>query len=146
MDLSGFSINYVAVFVAAIAAWIVGYLWYTVIFVGMWRKLMGVTPEMVAAHKAQGKSMMPMMVIYFLSAFVMADVMAYNVWIWKAGDFMMALQVAFWLWLGFSMTTRLDQAVMDMDKNKNGWKLFALDSGYRLVAMIVCAAVLAMWK
>ena len=134
------SINYTAVVVAGLAAWVLGWLWYSVLFQKPWLKLMGVTPEMMAANK--GKGMMKMMVFGALSAIVTAWVLSYDIAIWHAVDAMTALQVTFWLWLGYIATTQLDGVLYE----KKPLKLYAINTGYRFCALLVSALVLALWK
>lgn len=51
------------------------------------------------------------------------------------------LTSAFWMWLGFVMTVQLTGTIFG-DKN---FKLFAIDTGYQLVALLGMGVVLGLF-
>src|SRR5262245_37337254 len=64
-------INYLAIAVAAVAAWLTGALWYTVLG-GPWMRAVGITPEQMAARKGRPGAFLP-----FVYALIAAAVMAF---------------------------------------------------------------------
>ena len=136
-----FDINYIAVLVAAIAAFIVGMLWYSpVLFGSQWQKLMGFSEEEL--KKMKEKSMAPSMIIMMLSQLVMAFVLAHIIDVFGAFELTPALEVGFWLWLGFMATKNLG-VVLWLGKS---WNLYFLNAMYDLVTLLVMAAILGPWQ
>lgn len=142
-------INYLAVLVAAIAANIIGGLWYSpVLFGNTWMKLMGWDPsnkvQMESMKKTTGKSY----AINFVASIVMAYVLAHVVTMGIAylngstGNISAALQGAFWSWLGFVVPVALSAVLWE---NKP-WKLFLLNVGYYLVSLAIMGTILSTWR
>ena len=131
-----FEINYVAVLVAAVAANVIGFLWYSkVLFGNVWMKLSGITE---AQMKADKNNMMSIYGMMFLTSLVMAYVLAHFEQAGGASDITMGVMVAFWAWLGFVATTMLGTVLFD----KKPFKLFLINSGYHLVSLMVMGAIL----
>lgn len=135
-------VNYWAVLGAAVAAMIVGALWYGPLFGKTWGRLMGMSYESMKARG--GKAY----IVQTLAALVMANVLAHERFVW--GNFFgssmsmpaFVFQLAFWLWLGFVATTQIGAAIWE---NKS-WKLFFLNTGYSLVSLVAMALVLTYWQ
>ena len=129
-------VNYVAVLVAAVASFVVGFVWYhPSVFGTMWMRLAGMTPSAMEAGK---KKMMQSMVLAFVGSVIMAYVLTHFIAVWGANDFMGALQLGFWTWLGFQMPIQLGSVLWE----QKSWNLFALNGAYWLVNTIVIAEVL----
>ena len=77
----------------------------------------------------------------FITALVMAYVLAHFVAIAGAGDAMGALQLAFWIWLGFIATVQIGIVLWE----GKPWKLYFLNAAYWLVNLAVMAIILALW-
>ena len=129
-------VNYMAVLVATVVAFGVGFTWYhPSVFGTMWMRLSGITPAMANEGK---QNMMQSMVLGFVATLVSAYVLAHFVAVWDAVDFMGALQLGFWVWLGFQMPMVLGSVLWD----RKPWALFALNGAYWLVSTVVMAVVL----
>lgn len=129
-------VNYVAVFVAAVASFIIGFVWYhPAVFGTMWMRLSGVTPAMA---NAWSKNLMQSMVLGFISMAISAYVLAHFATVWGAADLMNALQLGFWVWLGFQMPINLSAVLWE----QKPWNLFALNGAYYLVSTVVMAVVI----
>ena len=129
-------VNYVAVLIATFAGFFLGFTWYhPSVFGTMWMRLSGITPAMAEAGK---KNMMQSMVLGFVSTFVTAYVLAHFAAVWGAVDFTGALQLGFWIWLGFQMPIQLGSVLWE----QKSWNLFALNGAYWLCGTIVMAEVL----
>jgi hypothetical protein len=125
-------VNYLAVVVAAFAAFAVGALWYSVLFGKVWRKEMGISGE--GSMSGMGSSMAG----GFVATLVLAYVLDYLFSIWYITTLSTALMLAFWLWLGFVATILTNTVWYE----KRSWTLYAINAGHYLVAILVAAAVL----
>lgn len=129
-----FTINYWAVLVAALANFVLGFLWYGPVFGKQWLSLtkMKVTDE--------DKKMMPRKsAVMFVASLLMAYVLFY--FTAPAADLMEALQWAGWIWLGFIATVTLSGVLWKREPKA----LWVLDNGYRLVALLTMTAILYSW-
>jgi hypothetical protein len=136
--ISGTSVNYWSVLVAAIVGMLIGALWYSPLLFGeTWIKLAGLSKAM----KPQQKSMTVQYSLGFLSQLVMATVLAHIsgfVLVIYVGE---ALQLAFWLWLGFLATTMLGTVLWEMKSPK----FYAINAGYWLVTLMLMSVILTVW-
>lgn len=132
-------INYPAVLVAAILHWILGAVWYGV-FSSKFIELMAWTPAQLAAIESQNHT--KDYILAFGSSLVLAYILAHFVQYTKATNVAGGLQTAFWLWLGFIVTTQLPTVIFE--GRKPG--LYLLNIGYQFVACMAAGAQLAIWK
>lgn len=137
------AINYWAVLGAAIANIVIGSLWYGPLFGKTWRTLSGHTNE---SMKNMSMGVKGAYVGGFITAFVMAYVLAHDAFMWArffgtGGTFSFALQLAFWIWLGYVATTQVGSVLWE----GKSWKLFFLNAGQTLVSLIVMASILTFW-
>jgi hypothetical protein len=133
-------INYPAVIVAAIVHFIIGGLWYGLIFGNLFLKIIGWTPEQQEQIVAQTNWTQYLMA--FVCSFVLVYILAHFVQYTKATGVADGMQTGFWLWLGFVATTQL--ATVIFEQRKLG--LYLLNVGYQLVACLICGAIVAVWK
>lgn len=133
-------INYPAVIVAAIVHFILGGLWYGVIFASKFVEITGWTPAQLEQIAAQ--SHWSQYAMAFVTSLVLVYILAHFVQYTGAKGVAGGMQTAFWLWLGFVATTQL--ATVIFEQRKLG--LYVLNVGYQLVACLICGAILAVWK
>ncbi len=135
-------VNYVAILLAAIAAMAVGFLWYSPYLLGKpWMKERGLTPEKLkGAQKEMGMMYGISFVLALVSAYVLSHVISMSLAYFNYPALTTGLTSAFWMWLGFIMPV---QATATIFGNKN-WKLFGIDTGHQLVAILVMGVVLAL--
>lgn len=138
------TINYWAVLVAGIANMVVGALWYGPLFGKKWMHLMGFTKESMSNMKMSARAAY---IGGFVTALIMAFVLAHDAYVWgeffgTGGTFWFALQLAFWIWLGYVATTQAGSFLWE----GKSWKLFCLNAAESLVAMIVMASILTFWR
>jgi hypothetical protein len=125
-------LNWLAIFVAALAYFLLGALWYGPFFGKIWAAGMNIDPT-------QGGSMAAGYAITFVGNLLLATVFARILSLAPAtGD---ALMLAFWLWLGFVATTLTITALWDSRPRA----VAAINVGYHLAGMLVAALVLSMW-
>ena len=145
IELNGLQINVVAVLVATVAIFILGFVWYTVLFMKAWTKEMGYDPNMRPDRKALIKGMTISLIGNFLFAWVFAFYLAG----WRLlpggpaefGTLAFALNSALSAWIGFFLPINLSRVAWE----KHSWKLFFINSGYNLVSIGVIALILAFW-
>lgn len=133
-------INYPAVIVAAIVHFVIGGLWYGVIFGNTFLKIVQWTPEQIA--KVQAESHWSQYLIAFITSLVLCYILAHFIQYTGAKGAAGGMQTAFWLWLGFVVTTQLPTVVFE--QRKVG--LYLLNVGYQLAAALICGVILAVWK
>ena len=97
-------INMVAIIVAVVANFILGFIWYTPLFGKAWGKEMGMDPN----EKPDGGAMAKGMISMIIGNFLFAYVFAHNIGAWEfvpGTDEMSAIQTALtaagFTWIGF---------------------------------------------
>jgi hypothetical protein len=131
-----YAVNYIAVLVAAVAAMVVGYVWYGPLFGKTWMKEAGM-------KDMKGNGNMAMTYgIQYVGAAVMAYVLAVVFKMTGTADMMTGFQMAFWLWLGFIATALIGAVLFE----KKSWMYWAVNAGYHLVALVAMSAVLVNLK
>jgi hypothetical protein len=137
-------INFLAILVAVVANFILGFLWYTPIFGRAWAKEMGFD----ANNKPPAGALAKGMIFMVIGNFLMAWVFAHNIAVWnpvtwglpaaemsKAAS---AFSAAIFTWLGFYFPGDLGSVAWE---NKS-WKLFCINTGYHLVSLLLVAMIL----
>ena len=140
MALPQVSINYLAVLVSAVASMIIGGLWYSPLLFGkLWIKLSNVTPKQI--EEAKKKGMTKAYILMFISSLVMAYIIAHFVDYVQAVDMITALQLTFWIWLGFIVTVLLSSVLWE----GKPVKLFLINISHYLVSIGVMSIILSLW-
>ena len=129
--------NYLAVFVAAIAYWLLGALWYGVLFGEAWMALEHMTEE-------QARSMNP--VLPYLITFVLNVLIAYalaQICIWRNADTLgRGASVGVLLWIGFVGPVTFTTYMYEMRPKE----LFAINQFFPLAGFVLMGAILGGWK
>jgi hypothetical protein len=133
-------INYPAVLVATIIHFLVGGLWYGLLFSNKFVELMAFTPEQL--QEMQSRNPAKELLITFISTLVLVYILAHFVQYTKARSALDGLQTAFWLWLGFIATTEL--ATVVFEQRKLG--LYLISIGYQFVGCTLAGVILAVWR
>ena len=139
-----FKINIAAVLVAVVVNFVLGFIWYTKLFMKAWTKEIGYDPNMRPDKKTMMKGMAFMIIGNFLFAWVLAWTMAGWQFIPNAkemGPLVNGINSAIFLWLGFFVPVHLSAIVWE----KKTWKLFAINGGYHLASLLAAALILAYW-
>jgi hypothetical protein len=137
-------INLIAVLVAVVANFFLGFIWYTPLFGKIWGREMGYAVDMKPEKSVLLKGMLFMVVGNFLFAYVLAHNIA--AWSYVPGIEHMDKMTnifctAIFTWIGFYVPGQLGATVWE----KNSWKLFAINSGYHLASLFVVASILHCW-
>lgn len=133
-------VNLLAVLVAAIVATAIGGFWYSPVGFGkQWSAFMGWTSkkDIDAMKKGAMQSYIWVFVAALVTAYVLAVVLGWAAAVTVADGF----QVAFWIWLGFFATTQLGVMLWE----RKPFKLYAINTGFNLVALLVQGALLTVW-
>ena len=132
-------INYAAVAVSALLYWMLGAVWYFV-FSKPFVALMRWTPEQVARIESEGaaREIGVALLVSLLTSYVLAHFIKFT----GAEDARRGAETAFWLWLGFVLTTNLNTVLFEL----RPLGLYLINSGYHLVGFLLMGAVLAVWK
>lgn len=129
--------NYPAVFVAALAYWILGAVWYGVLFNKPWMALEHMTIE-------QAQSMNP--VIPYIVSFLLELLIAYSVaqlCIWRnANTAGRGASVGVLVWIGFVGPITFMNYMFEMRPKT----LFMINEFYPLAGLILIGTILGAWK
>lgn len=132
--------NLAPIVVATIANMALGFLWYSpYLFGNQWIKFMGFTEKSMNEAK---KKIGPMYGLATLGALVMAYVLALVLSQLNITTMEKALQITFWLWLGFVMPVQLTEVIFGGKK----FQIFFINTGYQLVSIIIMTLILFQWK
>lgn len=140
-------INFVAVMVAAVAAFIVGFLWHGPLFGKQWMKLSGMKmPEGAELEKAKKEMWKPMLAnlgINLVMAYCLAHIIyVTGVYFNALGSVGNALGVAFWTWLGFVAVVTMSPVLWE----KMSFAKWTFTNAYWFVVMCVMSVIIALWQ
>jgi hypothetical protein len=130
-------INYLAVLVAGLVNYAIGAVWFGALFGKPWMALSGI--------KEMKPSVGPMLlglVGSLLMSFVLAHAIVFASAYMKAEGLGGGLMAGFWNWLGFVAPVTLSVVIYE----KKSWKLWFIDNGYWLIALLAMGAILSAWK
>lgn len=139
--MSATGVNYLAILVSAIIIFALGGLWYSpVLFAKRWVALQNRTMEQMKEMNAGGAGMkfVEVFICGLLTAWVLAIVIShYGAMTLGGGAF-----VGLVCWIGFAGATSYGSALFSFKPRA----LWAIDSGFNLVAFVVAGAILAVWR
>ncbi len=130
-------INYLAIVVAAILYWLLGGLWFAVLFSKQWMALEAFKPEdiqRISPTIPYIVSMIANLVIAFILALVCASQ--------KADSAVKGAQTGILMSVGFVATTTLTTYLYE----GRSFHLFLINVGYIVVGMALMGAVIGAWK
>lgn len=134
-----FGISVLPILGAAVAAMIIGALWYSPVgFGNAWIKLSGVSKATLA--KAKKRGMGKIYAAAFASNLVMASVLAFFLTGPQASAISGAVTAAV-IWLGFIATMSLGMVLWE----GKPFKLYLLNNGHELLTLVVMGAILGAW-
>ena len=137
--------NWIAVIVAAVAHFFIGWLWFSVLFMKPWMKEMGLDKLTPKQRKEGMKEMPKSMVINFVTlvvtAWVLNYVIVYAGTFYKMSGMMAGVQSAVWVWLGFFATTMVNTVIWE----KKSWKLYGINVSHHLAGLLAMGAILGAW-
>lgn len=136
-----FEINYLAVPVASIAAFLLGGLWYSpVLFGKAWVKAHGYTDEKVAEmQKGAGRAY----AMAFVGNLLMTFVLSVLIRSLGVNGVLGGVHLALLCWFGFSVPISLSTWAFSDNKP---FVLWMIDASYQLVYMAIMGAILGAWQ
>lgn len=134
------SVNLVAVLVAALAAMVIGSVWYSpLLFVKVWMKELGMTEkDCESGKKDMPKAMAGQFIASLVTAYVLAHFVAYT----GSTTPSAGAHTGFWIWLGFLATGTASAVFFE----RKSWTYFAITAGCGLVTLLIMGAILATWR
>ena len=134
------NVNYLAVLVAAIASFLLGWLWHSPMLFGkMWMKLSNMDKKKIDAAKKKGMGM-PLF-LQFVATVLMSYILAHFVSYTGAKTIVDGAILGIWVWLGFVATVMIGSVLWE----GKPVKLFLINAGHVLVSLVVMGAILAVW-
>ena len=135
-----FHVNYMAVLVAAIVVFVLGWLWYSpLLFLKPYMRARGLDP---AAAMAGGGMPAGKLVIEFLRCIVLAFIVAHLVSAVGITNWMVAAHFGLLLWIGFPVVILTGAVIWD----NVPVKVAAIHAGDWLVKLLVIAIIVTMWR
>jgi hypothetical protein len=129
-------INYLAIAIAAIVAWLAGAAWYMALG-KTWMAALGITPEQMAEAKNQPGAYLPFIysfVAELIMAWILAGLLGHLGLLTLRGG---VISAAF-CWLGFVITVM----VVNNGFARRDWRLLFIDGGHWLLVLVLMGAVI----
>ncbi|MCU1268705.1 MAG: hypothetical protein JWM21_5023 [Acidobacteria bacterium] len=134
-------IKYPAVIVATIVHFILGGLWYSpLLFGNKFIQLINWSPQKL--QQVENASYAKELVIAFVMSLILVYILAHFVQYTKATSAMGGIQTAFWLWLGFIVTTHVPMVIFE----GRNFGLFLINVAYQFVGCALAGVILAVWR
>ena len=131
MDIA---VNYGAVLGATVVSFIIGWLWYGPLFGKKWMVLRKMDPAAMT-----GEMPYKLMAGEFVLTLVVAYVLAHFTVLFGATTAPEALELAFWVWLGFYATTLAGPVLWE----NVPYELYLINAGRWLVSLLAMALILS---
>jgi hypothetical protein len=131
-------ISYLAIVIAAVAAWIAGAAWYMTLG-KFWIAALGMTREEMEANRKDPKAFLPFIYV-FVAELIMAWVLAGLIGHLGPGQVTIRNGVisGLFIWFGFVLTTIFVNNAFARRK----WSLTLIDGGHWLLVLVVMGAVI----
>ena len=134
------NINYVAVLVAAVVVFILGWLWYSpLLFYKPWMRLRGMDPDLaMAGAKMPGGKLL----IELLRCLVLAFIIARFVALLGIDNWLSAVHFGVLTWIGFPVILLVGSILWE----NIPWKVAAIHAGDWLVKMLAIPIIVSVWR
>jgi hypothetical protein len=131
-------VNWLAVVVAAVVYFVVGALWYSMLFGNAWMIGIGKTEAQIMAERPN-----PLMayLITFICNLILSSVLAQVIVATGKATATHGMRVAFIAWAGFIATTLM----MNYQFEVRTFTLWAINAGYCLLGMLIMGGILGSW-
>ncbi|MBI4068551.1 DUF1761 domain-containing protein [Candidatus Kaiserbacteria bacterium] len=129
-------VTFLPIFFAGVVSVVIGFIWYhPKVFGSFWIRLTNLSPEAVE----KGKKRMPVMAfIGLLASMLVAYVMSFMLPVLVVPDWIGAIELAFWCWVGFVAPTMLGMVLWE----QKSFKLYLINALYWLVSFVAIAEIL----
>jgi|ERR1043166_3711121 len=133
-------VNNLAVVVAAVAVFVLGWLWYSpLLFFNPWMRLRGMDP---AAAMAGAKMPMGKLLVELVRCLVLAFVIARLVALLGVTTWTGAVHLGLFVWIGFPVIILTGSVLWE----NIPWKVAAIHAGDWLVKMLVIPVIVTVWR
>jgi hypothetical protein len=129
-------VNYLAIVIAAVVAWLVGAAWYMA-FGKTWMAALGITLEKIEEAKRRPGAFLPF-IYAFIAELVMAWILAGLLGHLGPLTLRGGIISAAFCWLGFVITTM----VVNNGFAQRDWRLLWIDGGHWLVVLLLMGAII----
>lgn len=133
-------VNYVAIAVATVLQFIIGAIWYSVLFSKLWGKIHGFDKIAADQQAKMKKQMAPLLAVQFLITIVTTFVLA--LFASELSPAWHAYGVAGFLWLGFVLPTQISAVIFGGTEPKWIIKKILVMAGGSLACLMAAATVL----
>jgi hypothetical protein len=130
--------NYLAIVAAAVAAFVVSMVWY-IVFGNAMMKLQGLKADAMAA---MNKPQTWKMLVEIVRSLVLGYVLGRLVAILGVVEWMGAVQLGVWVWIGFPLVLLAGSVIWE----NIPWKLAAIHAGDWLVKILFIVVILGVWR
>ena len=136
-------INYISVFVAAIIAFVLGFLFHGPVSGKLWIKLADIHPTGNEKFSDMYGQMFRNLVVNLITACVMAMIFAlvFTSSLMGPATWFRGVIMGTWLWLGFLATS----SYIDVIWMGRSWKLWLFEAVCSLITMATMGAIIASW-
>jgi Protein of unknown function (DUF1761) len=130
--------NHVAILISAVAQWILGAVWYSpILFAKPWAAMVGVSRE-----TSKQSAMIVGMIASLIGSAILSFVLAHII-VWSGASTMpWGATIGFVLWTGFIAAPLAASYIYE----GRPFKLFVINTGYWLVALMMSSVLLACWR
>src|SRR5213593_2653807 len=133
-------VNYLAVLVAAVAVFVLGWLWYSpLLFFKPWMRLRGLDPvaAMAGAKMPGGK-----LLVELVRCLVLAYAIAHFVSVLGIGSLFGAVHFGLFVWIAFPVILLTGSVLWE----NVPWKVAAIHAGDWLVKLLVIPIIVSLWR
>ncbi|UCH84373.1 MAG: DUF1761 domain-containing protein [Candidatus Latescibacterota bacterium] len=132
-------VNFWAILVAGIAYFVLGGVWYAVVWRKPWTRALALEPDV----KEQAEKDFPKaLVCHLLSGILTAVVLGFIIRTAGANTFLDGVIYGLWVWLAFGFTINLNSFMFE----KRPAPVFLTNGGFYLAAFAVVGGILAGWQ
>jgi surface polysaccharide O-acyltransferase-like enzyme len=135
-----FRTNPLAVIIAAIVEFVIGGVWYGVLFSSQYIALSKLTSEEIAAMQASGVG--KTYALDFLGCLITAYVLGFFIRATDSRTVLDGIKIAFMAFLGFVLTTNFETVLFE----RRAPGLYIMNNAYHLVAFVLMGIILAAWR
>ena len=133
-------INYITVIVAAVVAFLLGWLWHGPIFGKYWMELTGHKKDDMSADK-NAVGMTTAMLLALVANLVVAFVVGYLVSALQINGWINALIFSILIWVGFIVTTLLNSVLWE----RKSWSVYFFNIIYQFFYIFVMVLIFSLW-
>jgi hypothetical protein len=131
-----FHANHLAVLVSALAQFLLGWVWYGVIFKKSWTKLVGFS------EGSKGLNPIFAMACTFVANLILSFALVHLILLLSLQDFQSGASIGIVCWLGFMAAPLFTQHIFE----RRPANLFAINAAYWMLAMALAGGILAVWR